>query len=91
MDYYVYILFSSSLNRFYVGQTKGLEERLLRHNSGRNKSTKGGIPWVMVHSEKVTDRAAALAKERQIKNLGSKRYLHSIGKDIDPEQSGSVS
>ncbi|WP_439481929.1 GIY-YIG nuclease family protein [Cyclobacterium plantarum] len=91
MEYYVYILYSASLDRFYVGQTQNLEERILRHNSGRNKSTKAGIPWEMVHFEKVADRVAAVAKEKQVKNLGSKRYLQTIGKDINPQQPGSVS
>ncbi|WP_154852170.1 GIY-YIG nuclease family protein [Cyclobacterium xiamenense] len=80
MEYFVYILYSASLDRFYVGQTQDLEARLQRHNSGRNKSTKGGIPWEMVHVETCADRTEAVRKETKIKNLGSKRYLQTIGK-----------
>ncbi|WP_410266623.1 GIY-YIG nuclease family protein [Cyclobacterium sp.] len=39
MENFVYILYSASLDRFYVGQTQDLETRLQRHNSGRNKSS----------------------------------------------------
>ena len=91
MEYFVFILYSQKNDRYYVGQTQNLEERLERHNIGRNKSTKSGIPWSLVHYEVVTDRSAALAKERYIKNLGSKRYLNMITKDFDKDLSDSLS
>ncbi|MFO7824739.1 MAG: GIY-YIG nuclease family protein [Cyclobacterium sp.] len=91
MEYYVYILYSASLDRFYVGQTQDLEARLQRHNSGRNKSTKAGVPWEMVLFETCVDRTEAVRKETKIKNLGGKRYLQMIGKVFNPEQPGSVS
>jgi len=91
MTYFVYILFSASLGRFYVGQTQNLEERILLHNSGRNKSTKAGIPWKIIYFETCSDRTEAVTKEAKIKNLGSKRYLQMIGKVFDPEQPGSLS
>lgn len=37
--YYVYMLYSAILDRYYVGQTSNLEDRLKRHNQGR-----GNIP-----------------------------------------------
>jgi putative endonuclease len=73
--YTVYILYSVSLDRYYVGQTQNLKKRIERHNCGRNKSTKPGMPWVLVHKEEVPDRSTAMAREKQIKNLGSKRFL----------------
>jgi len=85
MEYFVYILYSQKNDRYYVGQTQNLEERMERHNCGRNKSTKSGIPWSLVHLEVVTDRSAALTKERHIKNLGSKRYLNIMTKDDDKD------
>ena len=81
MEYFVYILYSQKTDRYYVGQTQNLEERLERHNSGRNKSTKPGIPWIIVHFELLSDRSAALEREKYIKNVGSKRYLNLINTD----------
>jgi putative endonuclease len=78
MKYAVYILYSVSLDRFYVGQSKNHIERLERHQSGRNKSTKAGIPWEIVHVEFFDDRPSAVRKERQIKNIGSRRYLDRL-------------
>jgi putative endonuclease len=78
MKYAVYILYSISLDRFYVGQSKNHLERFERHQAGRNKSTKAGIPWEIVHVEFFNDRPSAVRKERQIKNIGSRRYLDRL-------------
>tara|TARA_R110001592_G_scaffold40757_1_gene133548 strand:- start:22169 stop:22480 length:312 start_codon:yes stop_codon:yes gene_type:complete len=75
MNYSVYLLYSVSLDRYYVGQSKNHVERFDRHQSGRNKSTKGGIPWKIVHVEYFEDRPSAVRKECQIKNIGSRRSL----------------
>lgn len=55
MEYVVYILYSQKTDRYYVGQTQNLGKRLERHNSGRNKSKKPGIPWLIVHFEALSD------------------------------------
>ncbi|MBK9191152.1 MAG: GIY-YIG nuclease family protein [Crocinitomicaceae bacterium] len=46
--FFVYILYSSSLNKYYVGQTQQLEKRLIRHNQGNEKFTKSEWPWTMI-------------------------------------------
>ncbi|MCC5935745.1 MAG: GIY-YIG nuclease family protein [Lunatimonas sp.] len=82
MAYVVYILYSPSLGRFYVGPTEDLVDRLIRHNSGGNKSAKAGVPWTLVHSEHLPDRVVAIVKEKQIKDLGARRCLKSIDKEF---------
>jgi len=37
--HFVYVIFSESLNRYYVGHTEDLEHRLEQHNSGLSKYT----------------------------------------------------
>jgi putative endonuclease len=78
MNYFVYILHSKKTGCYYVGQTQNIEKRLERHNSGRNKSTKAGIPWILIYVEVVPDRSTAMAREKQIKNMGSRRYLDRL-------------
>ena len=46
--YYTYILRSSKSDIFYYGYTRGLRRRLLEHNSGQTKFTKGHAPWKLV-------------------------------------------
>ncbi|WP_373398424.1 GIY-YIG nuclease family protein [Algoriphagus halophilus] len=36
--FFVYILYSDSKDRYYIGQTENLEERLFQHNSGYFKN-----------------------------------------------------
>jgi len=78
----VYILFSTSINKYYCGQTANLQERLERHNSGRSKFTKSGVPWKLVHSISCSNRSEAIRLESKIKKRGIKRYLldnHVLG------------
>ena len=63
----VYILYSRSRKQFYVGVTSDLEERLRRHNVGRSKATKPGIPWELVFVERFVTRGQAVVREREIK------------------------
>jgi putative endonuclease len=79
MDYFVYILFSRRLGKHYIGQTSDLNARLDRHNGGRNPFTKKGLPWELVYFQKCESRAEAMRLEKQIKNLGTRRFLGRLG------------
>ena len=78
MDYYTYILRSKTTGKYYCGQTNNLSERMIRHNSGRNKYTKHGIPWEFISSFKFSSRGEAVALESKIKKRGIERYLKDL-------------
>ncbi|MBN1251377.1 MAG: GIY-YIG nuclease family protein [Bacteroidales bacterium] len=67
MDFFVYILYSISADKFYTGSTNNLEKRLLQHNSGYSKYTKSGIPWDLVYFEEFNTIAEAFNRENEIK------------------------
>ena len=73
--FYVYVLWSETLQRYYVGSTLNVNNRLHEHNSGESVPTKAGIPWIVVHHEEFHTRSDAVKKEKQIKARGIKRYL----------------
>ena len=75
----VYILYSRSLDKYYVGQTKNIEQRIERHNQGKVSSTKRGVPWEVVYDIVLKDRSEAVFLEKKIKGRGEKRYLEDIG------------
>ena len=75
MDYCVYILYSSKRERYYVGHTQDFESRLVRHNMGLVKSTKGGKPWIKVRIIHAESRSEAMRLEKKIKKRGIKRFL----------------
>ncbi len=72
---FVYILFSETSSRYYVGQTTDIDKRLKRHNRGIVPSTKGGIPWKLVLQIPVDSRSKAMQLEKRIKKRGAKRFI----------------
>ncbi|MFC3195985.1 GIY-YIG nuclease family protein, partial [Parapedobacter deserti] len=66
--YYVYAIRSERDGRIYVGITSDIERRVLQHNKGKTKSTKGYVPWKLIYAEEVIDRLKAREKEIYFKS-----------------------
>ena len=66
--YVIYILKSEFHNRYYIGHTEDLDNRLERHNKGYVKSTKPYRPWTIVHIENFKTKKEAYKREMQIKS-----------------------
>ena len=71
----VYILHSDSIQEYYVGISQDLVDRLKRHNSGRSKATKKGVPWEVIRIIHCTTRSEAVILEKKIKKRGIQRWL----------------
>jgi putative endonuclease len=80
MAHYVYILYSSQHDRFYIGQTNDLIDRFSRHNAGMVLNTKPYLPWDFVWACEKPNRAEAMALERKLKNLGRERLQQFMEK-----------
>ena len=76
--WFVYILYSNKLDRYYTGSTDDLEWRLERHNSGWGRYTKKGIPWKLVCNEEYSTKSEALKREREIKKKKSRKYIEEL-------------
>jgi len=74
----VYIIFSKSLDRYYIGQTKNLENRLYRHRNSGSKSTKKAKDWVLVYKELFVNRSFAVKREFEIKSKKSRVYIEQL-------------
>jgi putative endonuclease len=78
--YFVYIIYSQKLKRFYVGTTDNTENRLTEHNSIKYEEafTVKGIPWelVLVHPCKSSKNAYLI--EKFIKRMKSKVFIQKI-------------
>jgi len=75
MNIHVYILYSKKLNRFYVGQTTNLGNRLSEHNQGESNYTSQGLPWTLLWSVSKSSLNEALTFERKLKNLSRARKM----------------
>ncbi len=75
MKWYVYLLKSTKTGLWYTGSTKDIRKRILQHNSGKNFSTKHGIPWKLIYCEIGLNKDDARAREKYLKSGMGKRYL----------------
>jgi len=80
MDFFVYILFSEKLNRYYIGQTVNVEERLMQHNSCfyENASTKVSNDWKLFWKLKCNSKRQAIQIESHIKRMRNKVYYQNL-------------
>jgi len=78
--YKVYILKSLNKSRYYIGHTENLENRLLRHDNGKVKSTKFYRPWKLVHEEGYDTKSEAYKRELEIKSYkGGIKFKKLLG------------
>jgi len=78
MPFIVYILFSSTKNKFYIGYTSELEERIIRHNQKSKGFTGNTNDWKIVYTENYTTKSEALLREKQIKSWKSKIKIQEL-------------
>ncbi|OXB11965.1 GIY-YIG nuclease family protein [Flavobacterium reichenbachii] len=88
--HYLYILYSDSTKKFYIGETNNIDQRILKHQAHfySNSFTKTANDWKVVLSFICNNKDEALYLERFIKRMKSKTFNnkiiedHSILKDI---------
>lgn len=78
---FVYILYSNSLDRYYIGSTIDLEHRLYDHERGNTPSTMKGKPWICVFRQEFTSLHAARVTEIGLKKCKNRSLLERIIKD----------
>ncbi|UWY27197.1 GIY-YIG nuclease family protein [Flavobacterium sp. TR2] len=83
MNFIVYILFSESKNRYYIGFTSNLEERLIRHNQKSNGFTGNANDWKVVYTENYETKELAYKRELQIKSWKSRIKIEKLIKNKD--------
>jgi len=76
--FFVYVLWSESANRRYVGMSTDLDKRLTQHNAGYNRSTKAYRPWLIVYSETFKTRIEAREREIYLKSGIGREFLDKI-------------
>ncbi len=75
MPFFVYILYSSSLDQYYIGHSENLQDRIFRHTNSGSKSTKKTNDWVIKYTEEFELRKDAVHRELSIKNKKSRKYI----------------
>ena len=76
--YYTYVLLlnnNGSNNKFYIGATNDLKERILRHKSKGVKTTKKFNKIDLVYYEACRNKTDALKREMQLKTGFGRGYI----------------
>jgi len=78
MEFIVYILFSKTKNRYYIGYTSNLEDRIVRHNQ-KSKGFTGNVnDWEIIYTEKYSTKEQAQQRELQIKSWKSRIKIQEL-------------
>ena len=79
MEHFIYILYSSSIDKYYYGYSQNPEKRLEFHNSDFNKIwTKRGQPWELKRKIPFSSKTEALKAEKLIKRKKSRAYTLKV-------------
>ena len=75
----VYILFSEKLNKFYIGFTTDLEERLQYHQTAETrKFTYNATDWIVFLTIECKSKEQGLAIEKHVKAMKSSIYIRNL-------------
>ena len=73
--FYTYILYSDSLDSFYIGYTADIDSRLDKHNTKHKGFTAKASDWRIVYTEKFISKSDVMVREKQIKAWKSKKKI----------------
>ena len=77
--FYFYILFSSSIDKYYIGYTgDDLQIRLRNHNSNHKGFTGQVNDWCITYFEVFENKSDAFAREREVKSWKSRIKIERL-------------
>ena len=76
--YFVYIIYSGKIDRYYIGFTQDIEARIKKHNSNHDEYTGKKGNWELKYQEEFTTKEGAYASERQIKKWKSRKLIENL-------------
>ena len=77
--YTVYILYSASSKRTYVGYTNNLQRRLVEHNHTEQSGfTLRYRPWTLLHTEEFATKQEAMLKEKFLKTGTGRKLIKEV-------------
>ncbi len=73
--FFAYVLLSKIDNKFYIGFTDNIQDRVNAHNSGKVESTKQRKPFELIYYEMYLDKRDAESREKFLKSGSGHRFL----------------
>lgn len=76
---YFYILYSNSLDQYYIGHTsQSLEERLRKHVSNHSGFTGKAKDWIVIYFEGFETKSLAYKRELEVKKWKSRVRVEKL-------------
>ncbi|MBI1289174.1 MAG: GIY-YIG nuclease family protein [Flavobacteriales bacterium] len=78
-EFVVYVLYSESGDRLYIGYSSVSIERFYWHNERSSKGfTLKYRPWKMIHIEFFDSKSGAMEREKQLKGGQGRNWLRTV-------------
>jgi putative endonuclease len=74
-NFTTYIIYSKTLDKYYIGFTADMVSRLHRHNQKGKGFTGKENDWQLVYKEEFTSKTEAYLREREIKKWKSRKKI----------------
>ena len=75
----VYVLYSNSINRFYIGSCANMDKRLVEHNTNfRSAFTSRANDWKLYYVIEDLEYQQARKIEAHIKRMKSRKYIENL-------------
>ena len=76
---YCYVLYSNSIDKYYIGHSyEDLKERLRKHLSYHRGFTAKAKDWILVHFEIFNSKSEAYNRERELKAWKSRSKIQKL-------------
>ncbi len=76
--YFLYILYSDKIDKYYIGVSTDYKKRLVSHNQYPKGWTKGGIPWRLVYFKEFESKPRAMFWEQKLKRIKRRDIIEKI-------------
>jgi putative endonuclease len=76
-----YAIQSLHRNYIYKGFTSNLEDRIKRHNEGRENTTAPYRPFILIYTKEFPTRLGARSHEKWLKSSSGREFLNGISKN----------
>jgi putative endonuclease len=76
--YFVYIIYSQKIDKYYIGFSSNVPDRLYNHNLKSDGFTNKGKPWILVYIEAFNTKKEAMYREKQLKNWKNRKLLETL-------------
>ncbi len=74
----VYIIYSAKLDKYYIGFSSDVNQRLLKHNRKSKGFSQNGKPWILLFTEAFETKKEAMIREKQLKSWKNKKRIEDL-------------